>query len=278
MTVFLSELGKKVAERWMALLILPGAVFVGVATAAVLMGHRNWADFSLVWRRLPDANQYAVALLAGLLVTAAGAGLLARSLARPVEYALSGQWPFFLRPLATRLTARRAGRWDTAQQKFQAAKDAGEPQGALRMRRNQIALFPPKHPTWLGDRLHAPEHRVRGEYGLEVESSWPRLWLLLPDTTRAPLAEARQRLDDATAVGGWALLYLTLGVVWWPSVVVGLCLAIVSWRRSRAAGAVYADLVEATYDVHLGDLLDKFSDPISPQRGRQLTERFRKAT
>ncbi|WP_331534549.1 hypothetical protein [Pseudonocardia sp.] len=121
--------------------------------------------------------------------------------------------------------------------------------------------------------------RVHQEYGLDLPATWPRLWLRLPESTRVPLTESRTRVDDATALGGWALLYLVLGVIWWRAAVAGVVIGLVSWRRAQVA--VYADLVEAAVDVHLDDLLAQFVDergvrPARPPWGHQLTERFRK--
>jgi len=294
MTGFLTELGKRLAERWVAVLVIPGALFVSVAVAAVILRHRRWADTSLLWQELTEFTATGqdgagltrgVVVLLAVLIASAGAGLVAQVLRRPVEHALTGRWPFFLRLLAAVLTTRRKNKWTRRDGDYQQAqdKDQQESLGELRTRRNNIALTPPRFPTWLGDRLHAPASRVSNEYGLELGSSWPRLWLLLPDSTRQPLIEARERLDNATALGGWASLYLALGAVWWPSAVLGVCLGFIAWRRARATGDVYADLVEATYDVHLAELVNRFGHaeglrPISLQRGRELTERFRKGT
>ena len=294
MTGFLAELGKRLAERWVAVLVIPGALFVSVAVAAMILRHRRWADTGLLWQALTEftaTGQDGVGLTRGVvvllavLIASAGAGLVAQVLGRPVEHALTGRWPFFLRPLTTVLTTRRNNKWTRREGDYQQAlaQDQQERLGELRSRRNSIALTPPRCPTWLGDRLHAPAIRVSSEYGLELASSWPRLWLLLPDSTRQPLTEARERLDNATALGGWGVLYLALGVVWWPSAVLGWCLGLIAWRRARATGEVYADLVEATYDVHLAELVNRFCHaeglhPISLQRGMELTERFRKAT
>ncbi|QWF84914.1 hypothetical protein [Amycolatopsis sp. CA-230715] len=278
MTGFLAELGKKLAERWVAALVLPGALFVSLAVVAGLLGHRRWADAGLLWQRLDQftgtgqQGSRMLLLVLALLVASAGAGLAARALGRPVERALSGRWPRPLAPLSTALTDRRNRRWH--------ALDAAAEDPRKRLRRNAISLAEPRFPTWLGDRLAAAMDRVWKEYGLDG-SSWSRFWLLLPESTRGQLAEARQRLDDATALGGWAVLYVALGAVWWPSAVLGCCLGLIAWRRARVTGEVYADLVEAAYDVHLPDLLDRLADdgglrPVNRQLGMQLTERFHK--
>lgn len=279
MTGFLAGLGQKLAERWVALLVLPGLLFTGVATVAVVLGHGHWSDFGLLTRRLAGVGSQGslvrtVVLLVALLVASVGTGLVAQSLGKPVEYLLVGRWP---RWLANRLTERRKAAWHLLDDEYTADTKRVE----LAVARNRVSLVPPASPTWLGDRLRAPSVRVRNEYGLDLAAAWSRLWLLLPDTTREPLTQSRRRFDDATAIGGWGVLYLLLGAVWWPSAVVAVCLALVAWRRARATGDVYAELVEAAVDVHLDDLLDRFADdkrPISPQRGRAVTERFRKGT
>ncbi|GDY32063.1 hypothetical protein [Gandjariella thermophila] len=293
MTGFLAELGKKLADRWVALLVLPGLLFTAVAAAAVTLGQRHWADAgaltALVGRVAstgadrPDGLTRTVLLLVGLLVASFASGMLARALGVPVEHALAGRWPRPLRGVAGRLRERRRRAWTRADQRCREARDAGDRDalGDLVRRRNGIALIEPRCPTWIGDRLTAPAVRVRDEYGLDLGFAWPRLWLLLPESTRTPLTEGRRRLDDATALGGWALLYLALGSVWWPAAVAGAAAGLVAWRRSRAAAAVYAELVEAAVDVHVGDLLDRFADdsgvrPARPQWGAELTERFRK--
>jgi hypothetical protein len=290
MTGFLAELGKKLADRWMALLVLPGLLFTAVAAAAVTLGQRHWADTGALTGRLgrlaaagtnpPDGLTRTVLLLVALLLAAFASGLLARALATPVEHALSGRWPRGFGALAAPLTRHRRRAWARADERCRGAGDSDD-LGALARRRNGIALTEPRWPTWTGDRLAAPALRVRDEYGLDLSFAWSRLWLLLPETTRAPLTEGRRRLDDATTLGGWALLYLALGAVWWPAAVVGAAVWLVAWRRSRAAAAVYADLVEAAVDVHVADLLERFADdsgvrPARPQWGAAITERFRK--
>ncbi len=293
MNGFLAELGKKLADRWVALLVLPGLLFTTVATAAVTLGQRHWADVSMLghlMRRLATAGTdrtdnltRTVLLLVILLLASFASGLLARALGTPVEHALAGRWPPGFRRLKIACTRRRRDAWARANQEWERARAAGERHnlGELIRRRNRIALIEPRHATWIGDRLSAPAIRVRKEYGLDLTFTWPRLWLLLPETTRDPLAESRRRLDDATTLGGWAVLYFVLGALWWPAAVFGVGIGMVAWRRSRVAADVYADLIEAAVDVHIDDLWKRFADdqgvqPTRPQWGKQITERFRK--
>jgi hypothetical protein len=290
---FVTEIGKKLAERWVALLVLPGLLFTATATAAGLLGHRHWADLQMLGQRVgqlvpPDAGASAglprtVVLLVVLLVASVGTGLLANALATPVEHTLAGRWPPPLRRLARARTRRRRAAWTRANREWERARDAGEHDrlAELAARRNRIALIEPINATWIGDRLAAPTVRVHQEYGLDLTFLWPRLWLLLPDSSRTPLADARQQLDDAARLGGWGLLYLALGAVWWPSAIIGVVAGLVGWRRYRSAAGVYAGLVEAAVDVHREELIDRFSDgqkvpPTSRNLGKEITERFRK--
>ncbi|CAL9420017.1 hypothetical protein [Streptomyces sp. enrichment culture] len=283
MTGFLAELGRRLAERWFTLLVLPGLAYLLVAAAALRLGHAGWYD----WRDLRDGftaltettprSRDAPAVRAVLLILAAvpvsaALGALAQSLAAPVERLLTGAWPRPFTSLATRLTTRRARAWRAADEAYD---QHGDPAQAAR--RNALSLIPPQHPTWLGDRLHAPSVRLRQEYGIDLAVVWPRLWLILPTTTRDTLTATRTRLDAAFTLGGWALLYLVPALVWWPAAVIAATAATVARRRAAVAAEAYAELVEAAVDLNLDRLLTRLAEPRpSPQQGRALTERLRR--
>ncbi|CAM5226580.1 hypothetical protein [Streptomyces aurantiogriseus] len=291
MTGFLAELGRRLAERWFTLLVLPGLAYLLVAAAAVRLGHSDWADWRALWDGFgaltegkPD-RQNALAVRAVLLVVvavpvSAGLGLLAQALAAPVERALCGDWPRPFAALAARLTARRATAWQEADTAYDEACAAAGGQAAAiahAARRNAVSLIPPERPTWLGDRLRAPAVRLGQEYGIDLATVWPRLWLLLPAPTRDILTEARTRLDAAFALGGWALLYLPLAAWWWPAAAIALTAAAVARRRASLAAEAYAELVESAVDLHLDRLLTRLAEPRpAPQQGRALTERLRR--
>lgn len=283
MSVFLSELGRRAAERWAALLVLPGLLFTAAAATAAVLGQSHWSDTALLRHRAAQLTAPTTVVLLAGLVLSVGSALVARTVGRWFELLLAGHWPGPARRVAARLTARRHAAWRTYDLAYEAARDRGEDDrlGELAARRNRVSLTEPRLPTWTGDRLNAPARRIRKEYALDLPAAWPRLWLLLPDSTRQPLTEARQQFDEAIALGGWAALYTALGVRWWPAAVVGACVALAARQRTRATADTYAELVEAAVDVHLGGLLDRFDDetrPVRPQRGAAASERFRKAT
>ncbi|SNQ50820.1 conserved membrane hypothetical protein [Frankia canadensis] len=290
----LGEFGRRIAERSAALVLLPGLVFTAALTVAATVRQRHWADTGLLWRRLAEFPQAGAAahagagstrtatLLLGVAAVSVGASVLARAVGRVWEVFLLGRWPGLLRPLATRATGRRRRAWERCDEAYEQARAAGEGAerlGELAAVRNRIGLVAPRRPTRTGDRLLAAATRVYLQYALDLGVAWPRLWLLLPESTRTPLTEARQHLDEATVAGGWAVLYTALGVVWWPSTLVGIATGIAAWRRCGMTAAAYAELVEAAVDVHHAELLDRFDEetrPIRPGRGAALTEMFRK--
>lgn len=233
MNTFLEALGGKLAERWLTLLIMPGALYLTVATIAVSLGHRRWYDLSLlrdglnriaIEPALRSPGAIAVAL-AGLLAGAAGLALAVQALGWAVERL------WLIEPrgaLTRRLTSRRLARWDQAQQEFQhALVEAGRAQIAgapdvrelvrkaerLNAARNHIALTAPRRPFWLGDRLASVDYRIHEKYQLDLVSTWPRLWLVAPDATRAELGTARTALSTASRLIAWAATYLALGAI-----------------------------------------------------------------
>ena len=43
-SAFLSALGGRIAERWLAALALPGLLFLAAFTTAMVLGHEHWSD------------------------------------------------------------------------------------------------------------------------------------------------------------------------------------------------------------------------------------------
>ncbi|MEV0178594.1 hypothetical protein AB0I54_04685 [Streptomyces sp. NPDC050625] len=287
LTGFVTDVGRKLAERWAGAVVLPGLLFTCALATGTMLRQDHWSDVGLLRHRLTglssgSGSTSTAVLLLGALAASFAAGLLAGALSGPYERALLGSWPRPLAGAADALTRRRRRIWRERDEACRRARDEGEDGvrvGELEVRRNQVALVPPECPTWTGDRLRAAAVRIRLEYRLELADAWPRLWLVLPDSTRTPLAEARQRLDETLRLGGWAGLYLLLGAVWWPSAAAGACAALVAWRRGRERADVYAELVESAVDVHLPELSERFDEETRPVRaslGPALTERFRK--
>ncbi|MEU7436000.1 hypothetical protein AB0B07_34940 [Streptomyces sioyaensis] len=294
MTGFLSALGSRLAERWVSLLAIPGLLYTAAALVAATYGWWQVGIVGLVDRqaraRLSESgvtpslrNAMLTALLvAGILLVTAGAGLLARAIAVPVELVCCGAWPRWARPLARHLTERRGRRWTEAHERVRAAPDEGL-RAELAAARNAIALVPPSCPTWTGDRLQAAEVRVRNEYGLDLASCWPRLWLVVPDTVREAVRTGRDGFASAVLTSAWAVLYLALALLWWPVAAIALTTGLVSWWRLRTTAAALAELAESVVDVHAIDLaaalrIDTPHDRVTPDVGHLITERLRKGT
>jgi len=309
-STFLTELSRRVAERWLTLLVLPGLLFVGVAVAgAGVLGHRHWNELGRLHTSLtavasdPVAQTTtAVALAAAaLLGCAAGAGLLAQALSRVIERMWLGDWPGPMARLAEPLVVRRRRRWTLADNSYRTAVKAAlrakdersvtagstpvsggrDAQLArLHAARNRISLSLPQRATWIGDRLLAVDARIHQTYDLDLVSAWPRLWLLVPDATRSELRDARQRFDATTRLAGWGTLYVLLGAWWWPAAVLGVIIIGVAWVRGRSAIDLFAELAEATVDVHGRNLARALGiecvGALTPEDGLSITRTLRK--
>ncbi|MCX5064671.1 hypothetical protein OOJ91_02150 [Micromonospora lupini] len=268
MNAVIASLGGKLAERWLSGLALPGLVFVAMAAAAVRLGHAHWWDLRLLRQEVdrlalgPPSRSTGSALLIvlGVVLGSVVAALAAQSLERLVVALWTQDWG----RAGEALSRRRRRLWNAAMDHYEnALRDkarllrSADATGALPDTQalaracDRIAVTEPERPTWIGDRMLATAVRVRACYGLDLAAAWPRLWLLLPEETRAPLAVAQADFAAAARRVGWGLLYLALGLLWWPAAVVGLGLAVAGWRQGRGAVSVLADLVEAVVDLHV---------------------------
>lgn len=273
MSGFLEALGEKLADRWLALLVLPGALYCATAVVAVTLRQRHAVDVGLLGRRVSKwvaepiasstAGQIELAVVA--LAAAAAAGLAAHSLGRLIEAAgLAADWadwPQPFRAAARRQAARRLRRWDVLDASYKARRleaaaaraagrqvDAEERQAAFR-RRSRTAELTPRRPTWSGDRIEAVESRLRSELSVDLAREWPVVWLSAADAVRTEIGAARDAMSRAAVLGGWAVLYAVLTYWWSPALAIALCTALAARFNFRSAVDVYAQLVEAAVRI-----------------------------
>jgi hypothetical protein len=284
---FFEELAKKLAEQWLALLVLPGALFLVVTFVGGWLGQRAALDWSR-FRQGVDVLSAAVSgqpvgmqvvLLVVTLLGAAGVGLVVQALAGLTRLVWLGRWPRRLR--LWRVGARRRRWLDLVERRRSlstAQPDRQEDIDLLAERANRIALAEPGRATWMGDRVHAVEQIALARFGLDLTFGWPRLWLVLPDTVRAEITAAEAGFASAVATGTWSLPYLALAFVWWPAAVVAVAFGVTGWSRARAAVGDLGALSEAAVDLHGRTLARALGVGEPDETGVLTTEQGRKIT
>ncbi len=268
LTALWSGIGDKAADRWAALLQSPALAFWLLGLLAWVWRHgglwgpgSGWTDLVHAWDSALGGSglvAQAVAVGVGLLIVS-GCDQLGRLLTLPVLRLLEGYWPRWLDPLAARRIERRSERikddaeaWRTLFARRDAL-NAQEYAQLLRLEQRRAAVptrAAERMPTALGDRLRVMESRPRLRYGLDAVTTWPRLWLLLPDTARTGASAAREGLDEAARWWAWSLLSLVwVALAWWvlPIAVLGL---VVAYRWALMAAAAYAVVVQSCFDLH----------------------------
>jgi hypothetical protein len=294
---FFQELAKKLAERWVTLLLLPGALFVVLAVLGVRLGHAHALDWAVAAAEASGLTAAMVrqngaaqaGMIIGLVLAASATGLAVQAMAGVTRGFWLGRWPFAARWWITRRRARWHSRLrrrrDMERDHPADSRTAAQQQeidlAAARVTR--LAMAEPGRPTWMGDRIHAVEQVSLHRYGLDLTFAWPRLWLVLPDTTRAEITVAGGAFAAAVAVGSWAWPFLVLGVLWWPALVVGIAVGVTGWVRARSAVTDLSSLSEAALDLHgralavalgIGD--DGATGPLTVAEGIRITAVVRK--
>ncbi|MCT2587919.1 hypothetical protein [Actinophytocola gossypii] len=288
MNAFLTELGRNLVGRWATALTLPAAVFVAVTMVAAVLGHSHALDVALL-------RSHVMTVSTGPALAWAAAGFLAATAVVCLAVTALGDvviatWGATGTGLGRPFTALRRRRWQRAVAKADTAVKAvlagpDDRQARLRarhavLRRDAISEIEPTCPTWAGDRLRAVADRVRRSTGLDLTATWPRLWLVLPDATRAEVATSQERCASAARTPMWALACLAVGAFWWPALVPGLWLSLMSRRRIRRSVGVYADLVESSVDLHSRDVANQLgfelTGQLTPEIGAQVTAAFQK--
>src|SRR5512146_727618 len=119
MNGFFADLARKLAERWVALLALPGLLFIAAVWAGTELGWAHALDPARLSERAaavgaaPGARSGPAQIVigAGLLLASAGVGLAVQALTGGVRAWWLGQWPPGLRWAARRRTTARSQRW-----------------------------------------------------------------------------------------------------------------------------------------------------------------------
>ena len=286
MTGFLGEIGKKLADRWAALLAIPGLLYLAAVTAAAVLGQAHALSY-------PDLSRKIAAWAASPALKSAGgtvlivAGVLAGSVIAGLAAAAGGR---FIEIVWTLPGERAPARWlagwrrDRSQEAKAIADDPDSTPAQVRKamaRADRICLLEADRPTWVADRLRVCHVRIERAYGLDLNAAWPRLWLVASDTVRAELGAARDAFSAASRLTAWAILYLVLAIWWWPAAVIALITGATAIVRARLATGNLADLIESAVDLYGRDLaaqLDQnLGGPLAPAVGRLLTTQMRKS-
>ena len=283
---FLGEIGQKLADRWAAQLAVPGLLYLAAVTAAVVLGQRQAVSYPAAsgqvsaWAASPALKTAGgtVLIVAAVLAGSVVAGLAAAAGGRLTEilWTLPG-----VRPPARWLAGWRR---DRSRHAKAVADDPDATPAQVReaiTKADRICLIEADRPTWIGDRLRACFVRVDRTYGLDLNAAWPRLWLIAPETVRAELGLARDAFSAAARLTAWAILYLALGVWWWPAIPIAVITGAAAIIKARLATGNLADLIEAAVDLYSGDLTsqldEKLTGPMTTAMGRKLTTRMRKS-
>lgn len=296
------ELSKQLADRWMSLLVLPGALYLAAVGVAITLGHSHPFDAGLLVRRVTEVARDPsvrttggqVLLLVAAVMAAAAAGVVAQGLGAILErVTMAGgwnQWPVPIMRAVTWWVALRRYMWDRQDRKYteqlllaRLPDPAQRPSPGRRYaaagRRARISLERPERPTWTGDRIQAAVLRMDRDHWIDLAVVWPYLERVMPESMRKDIAEAREALSRAAVQGGWALLYAALTWWWWPAVLLALTLAAASRRRLRASGDAYARLLETAARLYIAALAAQLgidhTGPLDRSLGGRVTSHLR---
>ncbi|MFC4532841.1 hypothetical protein [Sphaerisporangium dianthi] len=289
---FWKGVGGKLSDRWAAALFSPAFAFwCGGLAAWLLRPGPSGAQERL--RELSRHVQGLSPIVQGLYVVAplvlvTLSGLALQQLAPPVLRLLQGYWPRPFAPLASLMRRRLSGRADARSARLRdlaalppASLTAEQLAERARLQRRHRRVPVPRAqrmPTRLGNVLRASESRIRSRYGLDPIVCWPRLWLLLPDTTRQEITAARTTLMLTVQTLVTAALFAVWTVWTWWALPISLVVAFASLRRALPAAVALGDLFEASFDLHRRLLYEAARWPLPTNPSAERAEGARLTT
>lgn len=288
-----------VASRSALPFVLPAAAFWAVGTAALV----GQAD-AIWWRRglttiLPGGLQSPSTerptiqqisdlstteqfyLASGVLILIGLSALFLRWAALRVLRLSEGYWPRGFGHLAQWSARRKESDRAKKLKRLQTLADGlernmlslHEEREYVRLDEQLELMIPQQNllPTHFGNLLRAAEQAPGRKYGLNTFVCWPRLWLVMPDSTKETIVQARANLNSAAAcvLASVLLIVWSLAIWWMPAV--ALLLALLSYRSMFGLGFTYGELVVAAFDVHRWDLYEKLRWPNPYDAEEELT-------
>ena len=282
-TKFLENLGSKLAERWLSTILTPAFIFWGGGLAAWIYRH-GWLSLETWFVKQSQIAQIALLIIALLsLLTSA---LIVQYCELAVLRILEGYWFRWLRELRYYFITIQQKRKYKLDRQFQLLiariEDKKQPLTPEEIeeyaRLDGILHYFPIHlmPTKFGNILRAAEERPKNQYGLDTFICWPRLWLLLPDSVKTELTEARVTLNTGARIWLWSLLFLVWTPLAWWVVPIGIISALLAYKWLLNAAIIYGDLLESAFDIYRFELYKvlRWSLPNSPEEERQLGEQL----
>jgi hypothetical protein len=276
---FWEAAGEKLADRWAAISV-PALIFWLGGLLCWISAHGGTSDLRKMadWAGRQSAPVQLVILLTALLAVAAS-GVIVQRIATVGLRVIEGYWPSFAGRLFRRRVGTIAAKARDLEDRYQElAGPVLKDQSATAAQRAEFVGIDQRLrrvpadgdylPTKTGNIMRAGERRPAEKYGLDAVVVWPRLWLLLPDGTRGELSQARSALDAAVAALIWGVLFFGfVALDWWAAfVAITVVLAMyLYWIPNRAA--VFADLLESTFDVHRGLLYRSLRWPLPENPG-----------
>jgi len=282
---FWSSVGGKLADR-LAAASAPALLFWLGGLLAWLIHSGGLGKLNANFKTLehePAGLQIAVIILALIVVAASGA--VVQFLSTPVLRILEGYWPRQLarfRGFLIKRLERRARRQDAEWQRLlPRVQPSAEPTpdelstfARLERARRRRPNAPSRYmPTRIGNILRAAETRPADKYGLDAVVLWPRLWLVLPDSTRSELFDARYALNSAISAGIWGVFFCFFAPLTFWAIPVGIAIAVGAvtvWAPARAEA--FGELVEASYDLYRGDLYRQLRWPLPADPKDELAQ------
>jgi hypothetical protein len=254
-------------RRFMLGLFLPTfAFFAGVG--ALVATDLGWTQTISWWQHLGASRQVfvAIAAVAGLVFVATVLGTQVVTMTRVLE----GYW----RWAWTDKTIGEIGRKWHRHRRALLRKDTSD----LGYLRAYLAYADPELgdvlPTRLGNALRAAESYSgdRERWGVDAPFWWPRLYLIIPDSAREQVDDARASMDQMVVLSVLSVAFAAVAVgfgigglqlaVWAWSAAGALVLFWLTYRSAIASAAVFGDLIRSCFDLYRTDLLARLGWPL----------------
>jgi hypothetical protein len=293
MLSFLLEesLSSSVATKWIDRLLSPAFGFWAFGLTIFLMSDRDHSVDSITQRlfnkdaaELTGIEEAVLLFGAVALITMSAAAI--DGLGFGILRACEGYWGSALERVGSAVSGWQAKKakkideqWNELAQRF-ASLTPRETTRYARLDKKRD-LYPQDRsqvmPTLLGNVIKSAEVYSKERYGLPAVLIWPRLWLVLPESTRSELSRAQEALGDSVKRIAWIVLLLVWAPMWLLLVPFTLAAAWIAYRRSVAIASEFGHLLRATYDVYHRDLFKALAWPLHPdgptpdRTGSQLT-------